>query len=276
MSGKKYGSTLPPVDFSTLSPQHTIDIAFRVIADHIRTLGFAIADGIQPSNEGRGYVLRRILRRAVRYGRTLGFREPFFYKLVTVLAETMGDVFPEIRARKKHVRRSSASRRKCSIRPWTGHRIFAEEARRVSTNVVEFPLPKGGPIVEITDFGSKVISGEFAFKLYDTYGFPLDLTELMARERGLTVDKEGFEKLMEEQRARARAAQKKEVISLSQIETTTPTKFVGYDQLAVQAKVLEVVSLKNKTAVVLDTSACYAEMGGQVGDTGENLIVAAT
>ena len=114
-----------------------------------------------------------------------------------------------------------------------------------------------------------MISGEFAFKLYDTYGFPLDLTELMARERGLTVDKAGFEKLMEEQRARARAAQKKEVISLSQIETTTPTKFVGYDKLEVQAKVLEVVSLKDKTAVILDTSACYAEMGGQVGDTGE-------
>ena len=113
------------------------------------------------------------------------------------------------------------------------------------------------------------ISGAFAFRLYDTYGFPLDLTELMARERGLTVDNEGFEKLMDEQRARARAAQKKEVISLSQIETTTPTKFVGYENLAVQAKVLEVVSLKDKTAVILDASACYAEMGGQVGDTGE-------
>ena len=110
---------------------------------------------------------------------------------------------------------------------------------------------------------------EFAFKLYDTYGFPLDLTELMARERGLTVDKEGFEKLMEEQRARARAAQKKEVISLSQIETTAPTKFVGYEKLETPAKVLEVVSLKDKTAVILDDSACYAEMGGQVGDTGE-------
>ena len=113
------------------------------------------------------------------------------------------------------------------------------------------------------------ISGAAAFELYDTYGFPFDLTELMARERGLTVDKEGFEKLMEEQRARARAAQKKEVISLSQIETTTPTKFVGYEDRAVQAKVLEVVSLKDKTAVILDASACYAEMGGQVGDTGE-------
>ena len=113
------------------------------------------------------------------------------------------------------------------------------------------------------------ISGDFAFKLYDTYGFPLDLTELMARERGLTVDKEGFEKLMEEQRARARAAQKKEVISLSEIESTTPTKFVGFDNLAVAAKVLEVVKVKDKNAVILDTSSAYAEMGGQLGDTGE-------
>ncbi|MGD0253291.1 MAG: alanine--tRNA ligase-related protein, partial [Verrucomicrobiota bacterium] len=114
-----------------------------------------------------------------------------------------------------------------------------------------------------------MLRSDLAFMLYDTYGFPLDLTELMARERGLTVDKEGFEKLMEEQRARARAAQKKEVISLSQIETTAPTKFVGYEKLETPAKVLEVVSLKDKTAVILDTSACYAEMGGQVGDTGE-------
>jgi alanyl-tRNA synthetase len=270
LSGKKYGNTLPPVDLSTLSPQQSTDIAFRVIADHIRTLGFAIADGIQPSNEGRGYVLRRILRRAVRYGRALDFHEPFFSKLVTVLADTMGDVFSEIRVRKKHVQEVIHLEEEMFNKTLDrGIELFAEEARRVSTNLVEFPVPKGGPIVEITDFGSKLVSGEFAFKLYDTYGFPLDLTELMARERGMTVDRDIFEKLMEEQRARARAAQKKEVISLSQMETTTPTKFVGYDQLAVEARVLEVVSLKNKTAVVLDTSACYAEMGGQVGDTGE-------
>jgi alanyl-tRNA synthetase len=125
---------------------------------------------------------------------------------------------------------------------------------------------------EIKSIDSNQFTGLFAFKLYDTYGFPLDLTELMARERGLTVDKEGFEKLMEEQRARARAAQKKTVISLSQIETTTPTKFVGYEKLETPAKVLEVVSLKDKTAVILNTSACYAESGGQVGDTGEILL----
>jgi alanyl-tRNA synthetase len=181
----------------------------------------------------------------VRYGRTLGFREPFFYKLVDVLADTMGDVFPEIRSRKKQVQET----------------IQREEEAFNKT------LDRG--IELFNDEASSQITGEFAFKLYDTYGFPLDLTELMARERGLTVDKVGFDRLMEEQKARARAAQKKEVISLSQIETTTPTNFVGYDNLATEARVLEVVSLKDKTAVILDTSACYAEMGGQVGDTGE-------
>ena len=116
---------------------------------------------------------------------------------------------------------------------------------------------------------TRQVSAEAAFTLFDTYGFPLDLTELMARERGLTVDKEGFETLMDEQRERAQAAQKKEVISLSQIETTTPTKFFGYDDLAMGTNVVEVVSVKDKTAVILYASACYAEMGGQVGDTGE-------
>jgi len=236
---------LPDDNDATTTEQIALDVAFRVIADHIRTLSFAIADGIQPGNTDRNYVLRRILRRAVRYGRTLGFREPFFYKLVDVLADTMGDVFPEIRSRKKQVQET----------------IQREEEAFNKT------LDRG--IELFNDEASSQITGEFAFKLYDTYGFPLDLTELMARERGLTVDKVGFDRLMEEQKARARAAQKKEVISLSQIETTTPTNFVGYDNLATEAKVLEVVSLKDKTAVILDTSACYAEMGGQVGDTGE-------
>jgi alanyl-tRNA synthetase len=122
---------------------------------------------------------------------------------------------------------------------------------------------------EIKSIDSNQVTGLFAFKLYDTYGFPVDLTELMARERGLTVDTAGFEKLMDEQRARARAAQKKEVISLSQIETTTPTKFVGYDDLKLGTNVVEVVSQKNKTAVILYGTTCYAEMGGQVGDAGD-------
>ena len=270
--------------------QIALDIAFRVIADHIRTLSFAIADGIQPSNEGRGYVLRRILRRAVRYGRTLGFHEPFFYKLVDVLAEKMGEVFPEIRAKKKSVQDTIRLEEESFNRTLDkGIELFenaflqgektqkslhaavpARAASLVQMGSVLGRDSKGGIIekVSIKD-GEKIITGSFAFDLYDTYGFPLDLTELMARERGLTVDKEGFEKLMEEQKARGRAAQKKEVITLSQIETTSPTKFVGYENLSVSAKVLEVVSLKDKTAVVLNTSPFYAEMGGQVGDTGQ-------
>jgi alanyl-tRNA synthetase len=320
LSGKKYGSTLPKSGSAGDTEQEKIDVAFRVIADHIRTLSFAIADGIQPGNTDRNYVLRRILRRAVRYGRTLGFKEPFFYKLVDVLADTMGDVFPEIRARKKTVQeviRIEEESFNNTLDQGIGHfnhiiRFMESLERRgelckqpdaISALCLLFkqegayviPQYEGvGANAKQREFGeafNKVVktgnasliskmltlnselkgtfSGDAAFLLYDTYGFPLDLTELMARERGLTVDKEGFEKLMEEQRARARAAQKKEVISLSQIETTTPTKFVGYDDLSVTAKVVEVVSLKDKTAVILDTSACYAEMGGQVGDTGE-------
>jgi len=250
LSGRQYHSTLP----DTPGPQPPAsslqaDVAFRVIADHIRTLSFAIADGIQPGNTDRKYVLRRILRRAVRYGRTLGFREPFFYKLVAVLADTMGHVFPELRAKQDHVeqviQREEEAFNKTLDR---GIELFREE----------------------TEPGcADQLSGEFAFKLYDTYGFPLDLTELMARERGLTVDVAGFNQLMEEQKARARAAQKKQVIELSQVETTAPTRFVGYDKLEAPAKVLEVVAVKDKTAVILDTSPLYAEMGGQVGDTGE-------
>ncbi len=250
MSGKRYGSTLPVSGSTGANDQEKADVAFRVIADHIRTLSFAIADGIQPGNTDRNYVLRRILRRAVRYGRTLGFREPFFYKLVEVLADTMGEVFPEIRAKKAHVQEV----------------IQREEVafNKTLDNGIQLFEQELGSLV-----GRTALGGAFAFKLYDTYGFPLDLTELMARERGLGVDRTGFERLMEEQRTRARAAQKKEVISLSQIESTTPTKFIGFERLETPAHVVEVVSLKDKTAVILDTSTCYAEMGGQVGDTGE-------
>ncbi len=310
LSGKRYGSTLPKTGSTGDTEQEKIDVAFRVIADHIRTLSFAIADGIQPGNTDRNYVLRRILRRAVRYGRTLGFHEPFFYKLVDVLAVTMGDIFPEIRAKQNHVQEVIRIEEEAFNKTLSnGMQVFLRAIAQPDDLIIGGSLNIGdkkfGPVItgvgtiirgkgitispegvflggrkadfNLPDWGGVVrpdselrnISGEAAFELYDTYGFPLDLTELMARERGLTVDKEGFEKLMEEQRNRARAAQKKEVISLSQIETTTPTKFVGYDNLTVEAKVLEVVSLKDKTAVILDTSACYAEMGGQVGDTGE-------
>jgi alanyl-tRNA synthetase len=252
LSGKKYCSTLPQSSgSSTSSDQIALDIAFRVIADHIRTLSFAIADGIQPGNTDRNYVLRRILRRAVRYGRTLGFREPFFYKLVSVLAETMGHVFPEIRARQEQVEETIQREEEAFNKTLDrGIELFNEEAERLGSG-------KGG------------ISGSFAFKLYDTYGFPKDLTELMARERGLSVDAVEFDRLMEEQKSRARAAQVKQVIELSQVETTTPTRFVGFETLDADARVIEVVAAKGKVGVVFDTSPFYATMGGQVGDIGE-------
>jgi alanyl-tRNA synthetase len=279
LSGKKYASTLPgtggqaaslsrragfqPADKrigdgqdahrpgqagSLSSEQEKIDIAFRVIADHIRTLSFAIADGIIPSNEGRGYVLRRILRRAVRYGRTLGFHEPFFFKLVDVVAKTMGDVFPEVRAKQSKIKET----------------IKREEEAFNKT------LDKGIDLFEReVAKGITTIPGELAFRLYDEQGFPLDLTQLMARERGLTVDVVGFEKLMEQQRSRARAAQKKSTIEISQIDGKTPTKFLGYEEDHTGANVEAVVDLSGRRGVILNNSVCYAEMGGQVGDTGE-------
>ena len=274
LSGQKYGSTLPSQPSTlrvsrdvvpatrglTSNPQQATDVAFRVIADHIRTLSFAIADGIQPGNTDRNYVLRRILRRAVRYGRTLGFREPFFYKLVDVLARTMGDVFPEIREKQKHV--EDVLRREEEAFNKTLDRGIEEFNYAIGVGA-----PKEGSPFKIEN----EIPGHVAFKLYDTYGFPLDLTELLARERGMKVDIAEFEKLMDEQRARARKAQKKEVIAVSdenlQVE---PTKFLGYDFLETEA-VVESVAPANKVNefdLIVDRTACYAEMGGQVGDTG--------
>jgi alanyl-tRNA synthetase len=246
VSGKTYGSTLPRAGSTGDTEQERVDVAFRVIGDHIRTLSFAVADGILPGNNDRNYVLRRILRRAVRYGRSLGLREPFFYKLVDVLAVKMGDVFPELRTRRQVVKDVLKLEEEAFNRTLDrGIELFNEAAA------------KGD------------ITGAFAFRLYDEQGFPLDLTQLMARERGLKVDRAGFDVLMEEQKAKARAAQKKTVIELSQVETKEPTRFVGYDALETPATVLEVVALKDRTGVVLDASTCYAEMGGQLGDSGE-------
>ena len=309
MCGKHYQSTLPVANAQgnvvPVTEQEKIDVAFRVIADHLRTLSFAIADGIQPGNSDRNYTLRRILRRAVKYGRTLEFKEPFFYKLVDVLAQHMGDVFPELRTKKEQVKavlkleeeafnrtldngvdyldgeiaeaiaknidstydiRSS----KGSLLKVRGNATPVDVAIWVDQNLPTQLSPIGVPLPNIT--------GYFAFKLYDTYGFPLDLTELMARERGLTVDTAGFEKLMEEQKQRAREAGKKnkQVVSVSEIETKAPTKFIGYDTLEADVRVLEVVSMKDKNAVVLDVSTCYAEMGGQVGDAGQLILGANT
>ncbi|HMJ05511.1 MAG TPA: alanine--tRNA ligase-related protein, partial [Chthoniobacterales bacterium] len=445
---------------ATPNEQEKIDIAFRVIADHIRTLSFAIADGIQPSNEGRGYVLRRILRRAVRYGRTLGFREPFFFQLVDVLVRTMSDVFPELREKQSTIEKTLRREEEAFNRTLDkGIALFESEVVRLTSSEVEqtpgsarvsragdgvppsrtfsetgaryakrrlphFELPwaiyaltistvkrrllapsertivldafrhfhgsrydliaacvmpdhvhailrphpkqddaDGDPVFwslselmqslksftaheinkasgtagsvwekerfdryvrsdrdleekfhyvlrnpwesgvaeqnedygwvwtpesEFESTGSSsrpesatstrdaratqsslpTISGEFAFRLYDEQGFPLDLTELMARERGLTVDTAGFERLMEEQRERARKAQKKTVVELAESDDRAATNFLGYEHDHTGADVEEITSVKGRAAVVLNNSVCYAEMGGQVGDRG--------
>src|SRR5947208_4613982 len=182
LSGKRYGSTLPQHGTAGENDQEKIDIGFRVIADHIRALSFAIADGISPSNEGRGYVLRRVLRRAVRYGRTLGFHEPFFFKLVDVVAKTMGDVFPEVRAKQSTIKETIQREEEAFNKTLDEGLTMFDRAMRFDIEMTKAGVPRE-------------ISGQIAFKLYDTYGFPLDLTELMDRERGLTVDVVGFEKL---------------------------------------------------------------------------------
>jgi alanyl-tRNA synthetase len=316
LSGKKYASALPTVErlsetqtADTGSLQHQndhekIDIAFRVIADHIRALSFAIADGIIPSNEGRGYVLRRILRRAIRYGRTLGFHEQFFYKLVDVLAKTMGDVFHEVRTQqskiKETIRREEEAFNKtldrgldllneaaiAAIRKQvTATSSIGKATIKTSTSAsewfqsgssdlkdIEIVVDKdNGPLFDELFKVRPAISGADSFELYDTYGFPLDLTELIARERGLTVDVAGFEKLMEQQRQRARKAQKKEEISVEegQLEVE-PTKFLGYDFLETESVVETVLPGRqpDEVNIVLDRTPFYAEMGGQVGDRG--------
>src|SRR5438477_653780 len=316
LSAKKYGSTIPKHGSAGENDQEKIDIAFRVIADHIRALSFAIADGIIPSNEGRGYVLRRILRRALRYGRSLGFHEPFFFKLGDVVAKTMGDVFPEVRAKQKPIeetiKREEEAFNKtldrgtelfanaivnaikdCSTSAGLGEKmvlhlhpfhIRLESGRLLKsewTNVhpLERPLPRVDINVETVSApelreklgGTPKLRDRDVFELYDTYGFPLDLTELLARERGLTVDVAGFERLMEQQRESARKAQKKEEISVEQGELkAAPTKFVGYDLLESEAVVETVLPGKkpDELNVVVDRTPLYAEMGGQVGDRG--------
>ena len=289
LSGKKYGRTLPGRQASSLSgqtsvspvgsgdrqdarrpgqtgrlssDQEKIDIAFRVIADHIRALGFAIADGIVPSNEGRGYVLRRILRRAVRYGRTLGFEDPFFFKLVDVVVRTLGDIFPELQAKQQII--ADTVRREEEAFSRTLDQGIEEFERMMSALTADIPkvAPLGGWVI---------MPGRFVFKLYDTYGFPVDLTELMARERGFTIDAEGFEKLMDEQRQLGRKAQKKEAINVEMENLhVAPTKFLGYDFVEAEAVVESVLTgtEPGELNIIFDQTPCYAEMGGQVGDHG--------
>ncbi len=239
------------------------DIAFRVIADHIRALTFAITDGVTLSNEGRGYVMRRILRRASRFGRVLDMHEPFLYKLVDVLVDTMGGAFPEIGNRAEFVTTVIESEEKSFNRTLDrGLEIFATAADRAEKS------------------GEKTIAGQDAFQLYDTFGFPLDLTQLMARERGLSVDQGGFEQLMEQQRARARAAQKTTTMNVAAQALPQTDDSPKYATDSVITKVLgwitpdgfveegTLTEAGGEVALVLAETCFYAESGGQIGDCG--------
>jgi len=233
--------------------------SLRVIADHIRACAFLVVDGVVPSNEGRGYVLRRIIRRAIRHGHKLGLREPFFFKLVAALSEVMGEAYPELVKAQAQV-----------------ERVLKQEEERFAET-----LDHGMGILEeaVANLSGKEIAGETVFKLYDTYGFPVDLTADIARERGLTLDMKGFEQEMEAQRERARAASQFGKEYISELVVNVESEFIGYDRLDDQSKVVGLFNMSDESVaslavgepgiVVLDKTPFYAESGGQVGDCGE-------
>jgi alanyl-tRNA synthetase len=253
LTGKTYEDIFPELgaDRTKFDERMKDAIAFRVIGDHLRTLSFSIADGILPGNNGRNYVLRRILRRAVKYGRQLGFsgEKPLFDGLVSTLVEQLGEVFPELRKRETVIR-ETLNREESSFNQTLdrGLKRFEDGASA---------LERGA-----------VFSGDLAFELYDTFGFPVDLTELLCAERALGLDKERFEELMEEQRKRGQDAQKKTIVRALDISTEAVTTFTGFDADEVQATVLEIHPQEEVLFVITDKTPFYAEMGGQAGDTG--------
>lgn len=232
------------------------DVAMRVIADHIRTIAFAITDGQLPSNAKAGYVIRRILRRAVRYGYTfLGRREAFMYSLLPVLIETMGDAYPELIAGRELIAKVMREEEESFLRTLeTGIRLLDKQ------------------IDEAKKAGKTVLDGHDAFVLYDTYGFPLDLTALILTEQGLSVDEAGFDKAMQEQKERARNAAAIDAGDWQVVNDGSAVRFVGYDTLECTTEILRYREVKQKNAtfyqVVLSETPFYAEMGGQVGDKG--------
>ncbi len=233
------------------------DKSLRVIADHIRSCAFLVADGVVPSNEGRGYVLRRIVRRAIRHGHKLGMKDPFFHRLVLPLEKEMGVAYPELGERRELV-----------------ERVLAQEEERFAET-----LDQGMRLLDqaIDELSGKQIPGETVFKLYDTYGFPVDLTADVARERGLGVDIEGFDKHMNAQRQRARDASSFGAAATTRLEVSGESTFTGYDGLQDEGEVLalfcdgkpvESLHPEDQGIVVLDRTPFYGEAGGQIGDRG--------
>ncbi|HEU5141376.1 MAG TPA: alanine--tRNA ligase, partial [Bacillales bacterium] len=240
------------------------DTAFKVIADHIRTVAFAIGDGALPSNEGRGYVLRRLLRRAVRFAKTLGLDEPFMYRLVSVVAEIMEDFYPEVKEKTPFI-----------------EKVVQKEEERFHATINEGLAILKEMIAEQRKQGSQTLSGQAAFKLYDTYGFPLELTEESLEEEGMGVDREGFEKELQAQRDRARAARQDEGSMQIQggvlRDIHDESEFVGYGQTESESKVsviihgdetVDFVSEGDSAQILLNRTPFYAESGGQVADKG--------
>ena len=354
LSGKTYGRTVP-TKREGLTEQENTDIAFRVLADHARTISCAIADGIMPGNDGRNYVIRRILRRGILYGKKLGLATGFFEQLVAPVVESLGPVFPELVAQQDIIRRviraeeesfgrtldrglvyfgNAADARESTYRSSaTAELALAEILRKLTEASLEKSLGSATPSLEslaetlaeivvslhgkhlnllppefksyresifaagsalafpetaiptikaalnatkmLKQIGPSIVDAQVAFVLYDSYGFPLDMTQLLASERGLTVDTTGFEVEMEKQRDRGRAAQKKEiVVAATEGEATglQATKFLGYEKLTAHAQLIDVIAADKDTFLVFDQTPYYAEMGGQAGDTGTALI----
>jgi len=247
ITGVSYGASM----------DNPLDIAMRVIADHARTLTFALSDGAMPSNEGRGYVLRRILRRALRYSKNLGYNEPIIHQMVSTLADAMGDVFPELQQQQDTVKKIIKAEEESFI-------VTLDRGIEIFNDVIE----------KVRSAKGDTINGEDAFKLYDTYGFPFDLTRLMASDVGFHVDGEGFEHCMQLQKTRARSDRREK--QQVQDDGTTwlwfsdvhRTLFAGYDQLEMPVMITGIKHASGKLLLVLDQTPFYPESGGQVGDKG--------
>ncbi|TVZ88254.1 alanyl-tRNA synthetase [Aeribacillus composti] len=240
------------------------DVAFKVIADHIRTVTFAVADGALPSNEGRGYVLRRLIRRAVRYAKTINIDRPFMYELVPVVAEIMNDYYPEVKEKASFVQK-----------------VIKNEEERFHETLHEGLAILADVIKKQKEQGSRIIPGEDVFRLYDTYGFPVELTEEYAQDEGMELDYEGFEREMEHQKERARKARQDvdsmQVQSGILVELKEESKFVGYNTLEANARVLVIIKdgelvdqaeSGEEVQIILDETPFYAESGGQIADKG--------